>query len=529
MSTGERSFSPQGAGFGDQAVDVQRYFDALRRNGRTIIAIAVAVTVVVFVFTHLLPKTYRASSTVVYNPNSTVLQPTDATSTERQLATFQTLAQTAPVLFSAARSLHEPASKLKGSISATVDPKANIITIAATAPRPALAAARANAVARAFLSVQQSAQNAGLNGVRNQLDAQISQLRGTPGAASQIAALQERINALQINAAGVASQLQVGETAAPPASASSPRPTLDAIVALFVALLLSVLVVLGRDQLRPRFATPRELARGLNLPVLVGLPYRPHFGTERRRRALSAVEHEAFDVLQASVRLLGSAHRDQRVILVTGATHGEGKTTVAAGLARAMAHAGQKVLVMSGDVRSPTLHEHFALPSQPGLSECLKAADRSIEALMGELDNVVRTSPEDVQLDVLPAGAKPSNPSSLLSSSALQRMFEALRQTDYDYVVVDSPPIPGLSDTQFLARQADDVLLVARLDRVRPENVEDVNELLKRLKLSPIGVVVVGARAEISPYYFSEDALAEPPEEVIPAPLRARAIRRPTP
>jgi Mrp family chromosome partitioning ATPase len=66
----------------------------------------------------------------------------------------------------------------------------------------------------------------------------------------------------------------------------------------------------------------------------------------------------------------------------------------------------------------------------------------------------------------------------------------------------------GLGDTQLLAGQADDVLLVSRLDRVTPEQAEDLSELLARLKLAPIGVVVVGARVELSPYYLGERSLA---------------------
>ena len=99
-----------------------------------------------------------------------------------------------------------------------MDPKANIITISATADSPRLAAARANAVAQAFLSAEQSMENAGLNLARAQLQEQIAQLRGNPSAAGQMTALQERISALQINAAGASAQLQIGEVASPPKS-----------------------------------------------------------------------------------------------------------------------------------------------------------------------------------------------------------------------------------------------------------------------------------------------------------------------
>ena len=114
----------------------------------------------------------------------------------------------------------------------------------------------------------------------------------------------------------------------------------------------------------------------------------------------------------------------------------------------------------------------------------------------------------DLNLDVLVAGQTPSDPGSLMSGAALGEVFEAIRRMDYGYVLIDSPPILGLSDTRFLARQADDLLLVARLDRISPSVAEDLSDLLARLKLAALGVVVVGAKAELSPYYLSEHTVA---------------------
>lgn len=507
MSSPERPFSHLGTGFADQAVDIQRYIDALRRSARLIAAITIIVTVAVVAISHTLSKSYKASASIVYNPTATLLQPTDSTSTQRQLATFQSLVQSAGVITLAAHKLSESTATLKEAVESSTDQNANIITIIAKARQAPLAAARANAVAQGFISAEQTMQTAGFENARAQLRAQIAQLQSTPGSATQITALQERISALQINAAGTSSQLQIAEPATVPKSASSPRPTLNGLIALVTSLLVGVLFVLGRDQLRPRFTTPRELGRTLNLAVLVGVPYRIRVGTAHRRRALVGIEHEAYDVLQASLRPLGATDNAQRVLLVTSATHGEGKTTVAASLGRSLARAGQKVLVISGDLRSPTLHEHFGLSPAHGLSDCLKIADRDAQQLDDEIKDMVRAAPGDLNLDVLVAGQASADPSSLLSGTGLSLVLEAIRRLDYSYVLIDSPPILGLSDTQFLARQADDVLLVARLDRVSPDNAEDVSELFGRLRLTPIGVVVVGAKAEISPYYLRERTL----------------------
>jgi len=507
MSSREPTGRATGSAFADQAVNVRRYVDAIRRGAWLIAVIAVTVTVLVLVISLAAAKIYKASASVVYNPTSTV-QASDAASIERQLATFEALVRTPAVTSKAARQISDSRTALRNSISAVADPKANIITITATAPGAARAAARANAVARAFLSVQQNIQTAGYDQARSQLQAQIAALRGNPAAASQVAALQERINALQINAADTTSVLQISEPATPPAGAASPRPGLNALIALFASLIVGVLVALARDQLRPRFATPRELASMLRQPVLVSLPYRARFASERRRRMQAALERETFDALQASVRLLGSSPEGPRVLLITSAVHGEGKTTVTANLGRSLARAGQRTLIVSGDLRFPSLHEHFQLPQSPGLSDLLTAALKRSAPPPEKLEKMIRPAPSDRGLEVLSAGQTPADPSSLLSGAPLEFLFEWLRESDYSYVLVDSPPMLGLGDSSFLAQQAKEVLLVARLDRVSPEQVEDLNELVDRLRLAPVGVVVVGTKLEMSPYYLSERKLA---------------------
>lgn len=507
MSPGEQSLEGLGASLSDQAVNVRRYVDALRRGAWLIGVIVVVVSTIVLAISLSAQKTYQASASIIYNPANTVLQPTDATSIERQLATFQTLVQTPGVRQEAARRLSESPTKLKSAISASVDPKANIIVVSANAPRASLAAARANAVAEAFISQEQAIQSLGLKNALSQLQAQVTALRGNPGAAAQIAALQDRISALQINSASATSELQIAESATPPSGAVSPRPGLNAIVALFASLLIGVLVVLGRDQLRPRFASPREIGRILNWPVLVGVPYRVRYGAPRRRRAMLGLEHEAYDALQASVRLLRPSGAGPRVLLVTSAIHNEGKTTVAANLASSLARAGQRTLVVSGDLRFPTLHEQFNLPLAPGLSECLAAVERG-EGRPGQLlEHVIKRAPASRGLDVLTGGQTPADPSLLMSGTTLDLVFDALREMDYKWIVVDSPPVLGLGDTAYLGQHADDALLVARLDRVSPEQVEELHERILRLKLHPLGLVVMGARVEISPYYLSERTL----------------------
>jgi Mrp family chromosome partitioning ATPase len=87
-----------------------------------------------------------------------------------------------------------------------------------------------------------------------------------------------------------------------------------------------------------------------------------------------------------------------------------------------------------------------------------------------------------------------------------------VRGLEYDYVLIDAPPLFGIADSQAVARYVDEVLLVNRLDRLTLEHVDELRDVLDRLRLRPLGIVVIGARGEISPYYtqrrpglFAED------------------------
>jgi hypothetical protein len=139
----------------------------------------------------------------------------------------------------------------------------------------------------------------------------------------------------------------------------------NGLLAFFASLFLAVLIALGRDLLVPRAGSARELSRLLNLPVLAGIPYVSRRFNRRRTNMLTAVATEAYQTLQASVRFELPPDR-QRVILVSSALEGEGKTHVSAGLGRALARVGHKTLVVCADLRFPTLHDQFGLARAAG-------------------------------------------------------------------------------------------------------------------------------------------------------------------
>ena len=240
-----------------------------------------------------------------------------------------------------------------------------------------------------------------------------------------------------------------------PDAAYTPRPVRNGVLAFFAALFLGIIAALARDRLTPRVGSPREVSRVLGLPLLVGLPFvRPRFG--RRRKLMRAVANEAYQTLQASVRFYLPPTK-QQVILITSSVEGEGKTSAAAGLARALARVGQKTLLISGDLRFPTLHELFKTPLSPGLSDILVAASSNgarPDALSMAIDESVQIVVGGVgdNLHVIASGTRFPDPSKLLFSEALSAFFAAIQKRDYRYVIVDGPPLLGTVDSHALAQ-----------------------------------------------------------------------------
>ena len=496
----------------EERVDFRHYLGAVRRSKWLVLAIVLVITGVVIAASLLLPKSYDATATAVLQEVDTEsAEPTDPESLRRRLATIQTVATSSAVLDRAAEDLDDASSdSIAGSIEVSVDPEANVIFVTASNEDPKLAKDTANAVAGALLEVQGELESAKLAAARQELLDQIEQLAGdqSANARAQLQTLRARLSDLIVREALTGFELQIAEPAEEPTSPASPRPTRNAVLALFASLFLGILVALLRDQFSPRISDPRQIGRLTGLPVLAGIP--PRGGRMRRRRALgAAIERGSFQTLAANLQLLRPPGGEPRLILVTSAVHAEGKSTVTAHLGRALAEGGHRTLLVSVDMRWPTLHGHFRLSPRPGLSEALELAQRSgvtdhlLPAVVKSVPIPGQNSDQPSTLDVLTAGGQQDDPGRLLSSDSALAFFMNLRRFDYRYILLDAPPMLGIADAPAVARAADDALIVSKLDRLSVENVTDMQDALTRLSVHLLGLVVIGARVEGSEYYIS--------------------------
>jgi capsular polysaccharide biosynthesis protein len=467
----------------EQPIDVQRYVNALRRSRGLIAAIVIGLTAFVLVLSLMLPKTYTAQATILFDETSTAADPTDAV---RQLATIQKLLMTHDMLAIAAGKLGTTVPSLSSKVQATVDPNANIISISASAPTPQAAARTANSVAAAFLVRERAVELANIKVAKTRLTNAIAALGTTPDGKAQVPLLRTRLGALSASAATAGSELQLADRAQPPSRATSPRPVRNAAFAFVAALFIAVLVALGRERVAPRVADRRDLERLSRVPILGEIP-------AGGRGATGAVaEREAFDVLAAVVQAQLPRQR-QKIVLVTSALHDKGKARVTAGLSRAVAQSGEAALVIDADLRRPSLEQLFGMERAQGLAEILAAARHgdaeTAAGMIVEPPASASSRRRSGSLAVLGAGEAASP--SLVTPDALQILFTELRQSAFTFIVIQAPPLLEPEGCRAWAEQVDALLVVSRLEKVSPADLVELRDQLELAGTNVLGHVVI--------------------------------------
>lgn len=480
----------------EQPIEVHRYLNALRRSWKVIVLCVAGATALAIATSYLLPSKYVATATVVEQESLGPLgSASDVETVKRRLATIERLLSTSAVLDAAADRVGGTRRELKRAISSAVDGEANIIEVSAESESPRASAAMANAVASALIRQRAAAERAQLATAREQLNRELERLRARGGSASEIAAVRDRLSEISVAEAGAGGSLQLAQRAESPETPSSPRPFVNGAIAFFVSAFLCVLVFLAREQLRPRISGQRELSTLTGLSMLAGIP-RVGSAARRHPAQLAAMTTDAFQTLQAAVSF-ELQKEGQKVILVTSAVEGEGKTTVVAGLGRAFGRVGRRTLLISADLRLPSLHEQFRVPEAPGLTDLLKVA-HDPRAGRARLQQAVRgamrgdTATRSPNVSVIPSGARTADPSALLFGGGLTMLMSTIQREPFDVVIIDAPPLLGVPDTHALMESADAVLLVARPDRLTVEDVLESKDRLDRLDARVLGLAVIG-------------------------------------
>ncbi len=200
---------------------------------------------------------------------------------------------------------------------------------------------------------------------------------------------------------------------------------------------------------------------------------------------------EAYRVIRTSVQF-AQAGKELKTIAITSCTPNEGKSMTVANLAIVLTQAGKSVLIMDCDMRNPTVHKNFNLSNKVGLSSCISMGTAVADA-------VQETAIEG--LDALTAGVIPPNPSELLGSERMQNILQRAKE-EYDYVLIDTPPVLPVTDSLVLGRMVDGLILVIDSGEIKVEMARDVKNQLVHAGANILGVVLNKVRSEHHGYGY---------------------------
>ena len=325
------------------------------------------------------------------------------------------------------------------------------------------------------------------------------------------ATLSTRLKETRISGTLLASNISVVDRAEVPVTPTHPRTVLNLLLGGLIGIFGGVVVAFFFEYLDTSIRDPREVESLLQLPTLGLVPSRAALsGHALERRApgpFALVAHdstssmlaEAFRGLRTSV-VYATPERPPKTLLVTSLQQQDGKTSVSTNCAISLAQLGGDVLLIDADMRHPNLHEILGVTSVPGLSDLLAGGV--------EMSEVIRPT-KIPGLYVIPAGPVPVNPTELLASRRLTDALAAL-ESRFAHIVIDTPPMLGISDTLVIAPRVEGVILVLRHGRANRSSAQRAVHMLGAIRARILGVVLnhvdAGSfRGEGYGYYYRHD------------------------
>ncbi len=484
---------------GSEAQGLVSYVEAIRA-GRWIIAGALAACLgMALLYLAQADKVYEASADLLISPQGDlqvavpgiIRESSDPT---RDVETVARLATSAPVSRRVIEDLKLDTTVRALGRKVEVQPLAqsNIITITAQGSTPEASKALADAFGEQFVAYRTERLHEELDPLIKRLEPQVQgpptadQLANPSSPASQLQVLQQ-LRSGNDPSVSFESQAEL------PTSAASPQPLLTTAAAIIGGLVVGLVGAFALQLLDPRLRREDQLRARFRLPILARIPL------ERRKRARPLLPSElslgALDGYQALRAALTTTRRDSlagRVLLVTGPSPGDGKTTAAINLASTIAAAGKRVILIEADSRRPSIGRALEMEAEVGLASVVTGRRYLVDALMP-------VGSEDAKLRVLlnaPSEAPAADVLSHLSADTL--LLQAQRLADW--VIVDSPPLNHVAETLALAQAVDDLLIVVRIGKTNFRDLTELSEMLAQQNIQPAGFVVLGGHARTGYY-----------------------------
>ena len=485
---------------------LDQFLVVVRRRWRLIGACVVLVAAAAIIFSLLQRDQYTASGSLLFsntqfdqelfgsNFTTSSVDPTREAATNIDLVSLPTVAaRTAAVL-------HLPKDVVRSETSVSGEGQADLASISATDPSPVRAALIANTYLQQYVLFRQQADRSKISGAQNLVQQEIAELPSAQRNGPVGQSLQNRADQLRVLAALQTGNAEVVQAAGVPTAPSSPDIKRNGILGAALGLLLGLGLAFLAERLDRRVRDVSELEEAYGVPVLGSVPESACYANAATE-PLPPIEGEAFALLRARLRYF-NVDRDIRSLLVTSATPGEGKTTVALNLALAEAVAGNtSVVLVEADLRRPALRQRLHIEPRAGLAEILSRNATVDEALIhAEVPRRANGNGSAPGFSIIPAGSTPPNPGELVESHAMIDLLSALSER-FDLVIIDSPPTALVSDAIPLLRLVSGVVIVSRIDVTTRDASKHLRDQLRKLRAPTLGVIANAVPLKSRGYY----------------------------
>lgn len=200
---------------------------------------------------------------------------------------------------------------------------------------------------------------------------------------------------------------------------------------------------------------------------------------------------ESFRMIRTNIKY-SSIDKNKKVLLITSSAKGEGKSTIAANLAVCIAQDNNKVLIIDCDLRRPNIHRIFNISNSNGVTDYL----------INEIELKDAVKQHSNKLDIMTSGSMPPNPAEILATNKFDNMLNLVK-SEYDYVILDTPPVGTIADTQILATKTDGIILVAEAEETKKNNLLEAKRLIDKVGGKIIGVIINRTkRGKNDDYYY---------------------------
>lgn len=500
-------------------VILRRYIVIVLRHWWLLLLAVALASAAAYVLSKRQPPVYQATTSLIvgHTIQSTNLTSRDIQISQQLALVYADMAGRQPVLQAVVDTLglNMTWRALKPQVSVHVKEDINLLEITAEGPSPEAAQAVANELARQLILLSPTAlenqePDSNKSFVRERLETLRTRIRDgqvkleeleaavlLAESATDVRMLQDEINLLEgfisdwesnyaqllalTNWDESANYLAVIEPAQATPGPVKPNLRLNILGAAILGIAFALGIIFVLEYLDDTLKTAEDVTSELNMTPLGSVA---HIRGKNYQEKL-ITRHDPFSQISESYRIIRSniqfvsVDGAYKTIMVTSARPGEGKSTLAANLAIAMAQAGYKTIIVDADLRQPTQHKIFQTSGRHGLTDLLRSSDSAIEAYM--IDTAVPG------LRLLASGELPPNPSELLGSQRMGQLIDHLTQIA-DIIIFDSTPAISVADAAVLSNRVDGVVMLVEAGRTHRTLVKQAS-----LSLARAGATVLGA------------------------------------